>query len=314
LDRLPDGVLAFHAGTALSASQLVTSGGRVLGIAASADTLPAALSLAYQGVEKVHFEGMQYRRDIGSSTSRYASSGVSIATGNRAVELMRQAVRATFTPAVLSDVGAYGGLYSLAALKDMDDPILVASTDGVGTKVALAARAGRYAGIGRDIVNHCINDILVQGARPLFFLDYYAAGQLEPERVAEIVAGMSAACQEAGCALLGGETAEMPGVYATGHFDVAGTIVGVVERSQILPRPGIQPGDVLIGLASSGPHTNGYSLIRNIFDQVPLETIYPELGGPPLVDTLLAPHRSYFPILSPLLTHNPKSTTLNPKP
>ena len=151
-------------------------------------------------------------------------------------------------------------------LKAMNDPVLVASTDGVGTKVKLAAQAGRYESIGHDIVNHCINDILVQGARPLFFLDYIASSKLDPEMIASVVTGMAAACREAGCALLGGETAEMPGVYQPGEFDVAGTIVGVVERSHILPRTAeLHAGDVLIGLRSSGPHTNGYSLIRKIF-------------------------------------------------
>lgn len=309
LDQLPDGVLPFHAGTALSGQRLTTAGGRVLGITARADSLPAALQQAYAGVSKIKFDGMQYRTDIGKTfatdanqptPARYAASGVSIAAGTRSVELIRQSVRATFTAAVLSDVGSFGGLFSLDSLKDMQNPVLVASTDGVGTKVALAARAGLLAGIGQDIVNHCINDILVQGARPLFFLDYFAASKLEPERVAEIVAGMSAACREAGCALLGGETAEMPGVYSEGHFDVAGTIVGVVEHSQILPRPGIRPGDVLIGLASSGPHTNGFSLIRKVFDRLPLDTLYPELGCS-LAAALLAPHRSYLRSISPFL-------------
>jgi phosphoribosylformylglycinamidine cyclo-ligase/phosphoribosylamine--glycine ligase/phosphoribosylformylglycinamidine cyclo-ligase len=229
--------------------------------------------------------------------SAYASSGVNINSGNRAVELMRDSVRATYGPEVLAGIGAFGGLYSAAALKEMSDPVLVASTDGVGTKVKLAAQAGRYESIGHDIVNHCINDILVQGARPLFFLDYVASSKLNPEMAAAIVNGIAAACREAGCALLGGETAEMPGVYQPGEFDVAGTIVGVVESADILPRQNLQAGDVLIGLRSSGPHTNGYSLIRKIFEEVPLDTVFPELGQP-LADALLAPHRSYLSILN----------------
>jgi phosphoribosylformylglycinamidine cyclo-ligase len=171
--------------------------------------------------------------------------------------------------------------------------VLVASTDGIGTKVRLAAAAGRCEGLGHDIVNHCVNDILVQGARPLFFLDYIATDCLEPERAAELVTGMAAACRAAGCALLGGETAEMPGVYNTGEFDVAGTVVGVVERAKLLPRPDLQAGDVLIGLRSSGPHTNGYSLIRRALADIPLETLFPEIGRP-LIEALLAPHRSYL--------------------
>jgi phosphoribosylaminoimidazole synthetase len=184
----------------------------------------------------------------------------------------------------------------------MKSPVLVASTDGVGTKVKLAAQAGRYRGIGHDIVNHCINDILVQGARPLFFMDYFAAAKLTPEITAEVVAGMAEACKEAGISLLGGETAEMPGVYQPDEFDVAGTIVGLLERDEILPRPNLQPGDVMIGLASSGPHTNGYSLIRKVFADARPDTIFPELGVP-LAEALLAPHRSYLSVLYPLLSH-----------
>jgi phosphoribosylformylglycinamidine cyclo-ligase/phosphoribosylamine--glycine ligase/phosphoribosylformylglycinamidine cyclo-ligase len=182
--------------------------------------------------------------------------------------------------------------------------VLVASTDGVGTKVKLAAQVGSYHTIGEDIVNHCIDDILVQGARPLFFLDYFATSRLDPEVVAQIVTGMAAACRASGCALLGGETAEMPGVYAAGEFDVAGTIVGVVERERILPRKDLRAGDVLIGLRSSGPHTNGYSLIRRVFEDVSLDTVYPELGAP-LKDVLLAPHRSYLALLLPVLNTRP---------
>jgi len=227
---------------------------------------------------------------------RYTSAGVSIDAGNRAVALMREAVRATYGPQVLAGIGAFGGLYDAGILKAMQAPVLVASTDGVGTKVKLAAQAGRYESLGHDLVNHCLNDILVQGARPLFFLDYVAMAQLKPELVAAVVTGIAAACRAAGCALLGGETAEMPGVYQPDEFDVAGTVVGVVERDRLLPRADIRPGDALIGLRSSGPHTNGYSLIRQIFAGVPLDTVFPELGLP-LADVLLAPHRSYLPLL-----------------
>jgi phosphoribosylaminoimidazole synthetase len=234
--------------------------------------------------------------------SAYAASGVSIDAGNRAVELMRDAVKSTYGPEVLAGLGAFGGLFDASALKAMAAPVLVASTDGVGTKVRLAAQAGRYESLGHDLVNHCVNDILVQGARPLFFLDYVATARLEPERVAAIVKGMAEACRAAGCALIGGETAEMPGVYAPDEFDVAGTIVGVAERDRLLPRPDIRPGDVLLGLRSSGPHTNGYSLIRRVFEGVPLDTVFPELGVP-LADALLAPHRSYLPILQSLISN-----------
>ncbi len=230
-------------------------------------------------------------------TATYASSGVNIDAGNRAVELMRDAVKSTYGPEVLAGIGAFGGLFDASALKAMRDPVLVASTDGVGTKVKLAAQAGRYESIGHDIVNHCINDILVQGARPLFFLDYIASAKIDPQMIAAVVGGIAAACREAGCALLGGETAEMPGVYQPNEFDVAGTIIGVVDRSAILPRTDqLCAGDALIGLRSSGPHTNGYSLIRTVFEGVPLDTVFPELGVP-LADALLASHRSYLNLI-----------------
>ncbi len=309
----PDGVV-FHAGTRLQDGQVVANGGRILGVSAWAPDLRQALATGYACVEQIHFAGMQYRKDIGHralnrttpghSGFSYAQSGVDIDAGNRAVALMSAAVHSTYTPAVLAGIGSFGGLFDAAVLQKMRHPVLVASTDGVGTKVKLAAQTNRYQSIGQDIVNHCINDILVQGARPLFFLDYFATAHLNPEVTAEIVTGISIACKAAGCVLLGGETAEMPGVYATGEFDVAGTIVGMVERERILPRPDLRPGDLLVGLPSSGPHTNGYSLIRQVFQNVPLDTYFPELGGS-LADALLAPHRSYLGWLQPALDLEP---------
>ncbi len=306
LDAPLEDAVIFHAGTKLLDGQVLSAGGRVLGVTGLGADLRQALDRAYAAVTQVHFEGAQYRRDIGAAglaaaaSTAYAAAGVSIDAGNRAVNLMRQAVQSTYGPQVLAGIGAFGGLYDAAELQTMRAPVLVASTDGVGTKVKLAAQAGRYASVGQDIVNHCVDDILVQGARPLFFLDYFATSRLQPEVVAEIVGGMAAACRDAGCALLGGETAEMPGVYAAGEFDVAGTIVGLVERERVLPRSDLAAGDLLIGLASSGPHTNGYSLIRRVFADVPLETVFPELGIP-LGEALLAPHRAYLRPLWPLL-------------
>jgi phosphoribosylformylglycinamidine cyclo-ligase len=233
--------------------------------------------------------------------SQYTSSGVDIDAGNRAVELMRDAVRATYNDSVLAGIGSFGGLFDASAFKQMNQPVLVASTDGVGTKVKLAASVGRYQGIGHDIVNHCINDILVQGAKPLFFMDYFATSKLNPEQTAEVVMGIAEACRDADMALLGGETAEMPGVYREGEFDVAGTIVGILERNNLLPRPNLFAGDLIIGLTSSGPHTNGYSLIRKVFEGESLESIIPGLGCS-LADALLAPHRSYFNTLYPHLS------------
>ena len=300
---LPANTMCFHAGTKMDGDKVITSGGRVFGLTAWSRDIDSAITQVYDNVRKVYFHGMQYRSDIAQRAlhkSAYADSGVSIDAGNLTVDLMKDAVKSTYIPAVLSGIGSFGGLYDASALKAFNQPVLVASTDGVGTKVKLAASVGHYRGIGHDIVNHCINDILVQGARPLFFMDYFATSKLTPELTAEVVTGMAEACKESGVALLGGETAEMPGVYQTNEFDVAGTIVGVVERDAILPRKNLQAGDVLIGLASSGPHTNGYSLIRKVFADTPLDTFFPELNAT-LADALLAPHRSYYSVIYPLL-------------
>lgn len=223
----------------------------------------------------------------------YAEAGVTIAAGKQAVALMGEAVRSTYTPAVLSGIGSFGGLYSAAELLQMRDPVLVASTDGVGTKTMVAARVERWGSIGRDLVHHCVNDILVHGARPLFFQDYIAASALQPKQVASIVQGMAAACRETGCALLGGETAEMPGVYAAGQVDVVGTIVGLVERSNLIDGSRIQAGDLLLGLPSSGLHTNGYSLARKVLEHLDWHNHYATLGST-LGNTLLIPHRCYL--------------------
>jgi phosphoribosylformylglycinamidine cyclo-ligase len=218
---------------------------------------------------------------------------VNVDAGNRAVDLMRAAVRRTYGPEVLWGIGAFGGLYDAAALAKMKSPVLVASTDGVGTKTKVAARLDRYDTNGQDLVNHCVNDILVQGARPLFFLDYFAAAKIDPKVVAEVVEGCATACRQVGCALLGGETAEMPGVYAAGEFDLAGTIVGVVERDDVIDGAAIRAGDALIGLESSGLHTNGYSLARRICEGHNLWRYRLELGMS-LQGALLAIHRCYL--------------------
>lgn len=223
--------------------------------------------------------------------SQYAAAGVDIDAATRAVEMMKASVRATHTPNVLADVGSFGGLFALTDLPA--NPVLVASTDGVGTKVKLASQVDRWGGIGHDIVNHCANDILVQGARPLFFLDYIATSKIVPEHVAAAVMGVADACRAIGCALLGGETAEMPGVYTPGAFDLAGTIVGVVGRAELLPRAeAMRAGDLLIGLPSVSPHTNGYSLIRKCIEGRDLSPPFDE-SGVPLIDALLLPHKAY---------------------
>ena len=232
----------------------------------------------------------------------YRQAGVDIDAGHEVVRRIRSLARGTFTPGVLSEIGSFGGLFQLNAA-GVEDPVLVSSADGVGTKLRVAFMTGEHRTIGRDLVNHCVNDILVQGAAPLFFLDYLATGRLEPDVAVQIVEGLAAACRENGCALLGGETAEMPGFYADGEYDVAGFIVGVVSRSRLITGRGIVPGDALIGLPSSGLHTNGYSLARRIvFERAGLQhdSHVDELGAT-VGEALLVPHRSYLPVLRPLL-------------
>ena len=232
----------------------------------------------------------------------YRQAGVDIDAGNEVVRRIRTLARGTFTPGVLSEIGSFGGLFRLGAAGG-EDPVLVASADGVGTKLRVAFMTGEHRTIGRDLVNHCVNDILVQGAEPLFFLDYLATGRLDPDVAVQIVEGLSAACRENGCALLGGETAEMPGFYADGEYDVAGFIVGVVPRGRVITGREIRKGDVLIGVPSSGLHTNGYSLARRIaFDEAGLshDRHVAELGTT-IGQALLVPHRSYLPLIRPLL-------------
>jgi len=232
----------------------------------------------------------------------YKASGVDIDAGNEAVRRIRGLARSTFTPAVLSDIGSFGGLFRLEPGR-FRDPVLVASADGVGTKLKVAFMARKHDTVGMDLVNHCVNDILVQGAAPLFFLDYLATGKLSPAVVESIVGGMAAACRENGCALLGGETAEMPGFYPDGEYDLAGFIVGAADREQLITGRGIAPGDVLIGVPSSGLHTNGYSLARRIvFEHLGLsvDSHVAALGGT-IGDALLEPHRSYLPLVRPML-------------
>jgi phosphoribosylformylglycinamidine cyclo-ligase len=226
---------------------------------------------------------------------RYIDAGVDIDAGNRAVNLIKQAVRSTHTPGVLGGIGQFAGAFALPP--GYKEPVLVSSTDSVGTKVKVAIALNRHRGIGIDLVNHCVNDISTSGAEPLFFLDYFATGKLSPELLAEVVEGIAEACRDAGCALVGGETAEMPGVYALGDYDLAGFVVGAVEKSQMIDQRPINPGDALVGLPSSGLHTNGFSLVRYLFKEEHFQKTYPELGGKSLGDELLIPHRSYLPQL-----------------
>jgi phosphoribosylformylglycinamidine cyclo-ligase len=232
----------------------------------------------------------------------YKHSGVDIEAGHEVVRRIRQLARDTFTPGVLSEIGSFGGLFQLDATRGRD-PVLVASADGVGTKLKVAFMTGRHDTVGADLVNHCVNDVLVQGAEPLFFLDYLATGRLAPEVAAEVVAGIARACRENGCALLGGETAEMPGFYGDGEYDLAGFIVGIVERERVIDGRAIVRGDRLIGLRSSGLHTNGYSLARRIlFEELGLaaDSYLAEVGGF-AGEELLKTHRSYLSFVRPLL-------------
>jgi phosphoribosylformylglycinamidine cyclo-ligase len=232
----------------------------------------------------------------------YKASGVDIDAGNETVRRIKSLARSTFTTGVLSEIGSFGGLFALDR-EAYREPVLVSSADGVGTKLKVAFMTNRHNTVGADLVNHCVNDVLVQGARPLFFLDYLATGRLSPDVAEQVISGVARGCTENGCALIGGETAEMPGFYADGEYDIAGFIVGVVEKSRIVDGRTLAEGDALVGLPSAGLHTNGYSLARRVlFDACKLgpESTRPELGTT-IGDALLSPHRSYLRAVRPLL-------------
>ena len=233
---------------------------------------------------------------------RYADAGVDISRADRVKQRIRHLAGRTFTRGVLTDIGSFGALYALDR-KKWRDPVLVSSADGVGTKLKIAFAAGVHSTVGADIVNHCVNDILTQGAEPLFFLDYFAMGKLDAEVAEQVIEGISVACKRAGCALIGGETAEMPGIYADGEYDLAGFIVGAVERDRVLNGSAVRPGDVLIGLPSSGLHTNGYSLARKLVFEVAglkpgtyVHELHNKIGA-----ELLQPHRCYWPMLKTIV-------------
>jgi phosphoribosylformylglycinamidine cyclo-ligase len=232
---------------------------------------------------------------------RYKDAGVNIDEADRAVSHIKRLAKKTFTRGVLTDIGSFGAGYELAGWKK---PVLISSADGVGTKLKVAFAAGRHDTVGQDLVNHCVNDIAVQGARPLFFLDYYATGKLDAEVTRQVVSGLAQACRENGCALIGGETAEMPGLYAEGEYDLAGFIVGAAERNRMLTGANIRAGDVLLGLPSTGLHTNGYSLARKLLFELAgygVKTFLPELNCT-VGDELLKVHRSYLTPIQTLLS------------
>ena len=224
---------------------------------------------------------------------RYRDAGVNIDEADRAVASIKKSARGTFTPGVLTEIGSFGAMYQLAGFRR---PVLVSSADGVGTKLKVAFATGRHDTVGEDLVNHCVNDIAVQGALPLFFLDYFAVGKLNAEVAASVVKGIARGCKANGCALIGGETAEMPGMYTDGEYDLAGFIVGAAERKDLLTGAGIKPGDVLLALPSTGLHTNGYSLARKLLFETAgygPKTVLPEVGST-VADALLSVHRSYL--------------------
>ncbi len=232
----------------------------------------------------------------------YKDAGVDIDAANVATSRIKELARATFTSNVISEIGSFGGMFR-ADFAGMQEPILVSSADGVGTKLRAAFMTGVHNTVGYDLVCHCVNDILVQGARPLFFLDYFATGKLSPDVLTEVIEGLARGCKENHCALIGGETAEMPGFYADGEYDIGGFIVGVVDRPKVIDGARIQPGDTLIGLPSVGLHTNGYSLARKLFFEVAgyqTNTFVEQLGCT-AAEELLKPHRSYLPALDGLL-------------
>ncbi|XP_062865357.1 trifunctional purine biosynthetic protein adenosine-3 isoform X1 [Trichomycterus rosablanca] len=308
------GLQVFHAGTALTEAGGVTSnGGRVLTVTAVRPTLDDALRRANRGVGAVGFPGAVYRRDIGhraiaylrrSRGLTYKDSGVDIAAGNRLVDLIKPLAKATSRSGCNAELGGFAGLFDLKAA-GFADPILVSGTDGVGTKLKVAQACDIHTTLGQDLVAMCVNDVLAQGAEPLFFLDYFSCGRLDVSVAAAVVGGIAEACKAAGCALLGGETAEMPGVYGTGEYDLAGFCVGAAERDSLLPRlEDIRDGDVLIGIASSGLHSNGFSLARKVLERAGLRYGSPAPFGPPgqtVGEALLTPTKIYSRLLLPVL-------------
>ena len=314
LRQPPQAVQYFHAGTSNTADRLVTSGGRVLGVTAVADTLRDAVDLAYEGVKGVSWEGMVYRKDIAhrafvssSANGRaggltYADAGVSIDAGNDLVDQIKAVVKSTARPGSDSVIGGFGGLFDLKAA-GFKDPILVSGTDGVGTKLKIAQATGIHDTIGIDLVAMSVNDLIVQGAEPLFFLDYFACSKLDVQTAGDVVRGVAEGCRQSNCALVGGETAEMPGLYNGDEYDAAGFAVGAVEREALLPRPDIKSGDVLLGLTSSGFHSNGFSLVRKVTERAGLsyDSPCPWDNKVSIGRSLLTPTRIYIRQLLPAI-------------
>uniref|UniRef100_A0A8C7PR42 Phosphoribosylglycinamide formyltransferase n=1 Tax=Oncorhynchus mykiss TaxID=8022 RepID=A0A8C7PR42_ONCMY len=308
------GVQVFHAGTSLKEGGVVSSGGRVLTVTAVRSSLEMALHAANRGVAAVGFPGAVYRRDIGHRGIAhlaqhrgltYKDSGVDIAAGNRLVDMIKPFAKATSRSGCNAELGGFAGLFDLKAAGFID-PILVSGTDGVGTKLTIAQACQQHSTLGQDLVAMCVNDVLAQGAEPLFFLDYFSCGRLDVGVASAVIRGVAEACCLAGCALLGGETAEMPGVYGPGEYDLAGFCVGAVERGALLPRLGdICEGDLLIGVASSGVHSNGFSLVRKVLERAGVTYSSPAPFGKPgqtVGEVLLTPTKIYSRLLLPILS------------
>lgn len=314
IPEFPVGTTCFHAGTTTDSNgKLVSCGGRVLSVTSVASTLKEALESANFGIARIGYTGMHYRTDIGhralsltkkvNSGTTYADAGVNIDAGNLLVEKIKPFVKATMRSGADAELGGFGGLFDLKAA-GYKDPILVSGTDGVGTKLKIAQECRKHDTIGIDLVAMSVNDVLVQGAEPLFFLDYFATSKLEIQTTADVVIGIAKGCKDSNCALVGGETAEMPGIYANGDYDLAGFVVGCVERDQVLPRlDDIKAGDVLLGLASSGVHSNGFSLVRHVLKQSGLtyNSPSPFSSHSSLGEALLEPTRIYVKALLPVI-------------
>ncbi|CAE6487114.1 unnamed protein product [Rhizoctonia solani] len=313
-DSIPENTVIFHAGTSTKDSQVVTSGGRVIAVAAYGETLRDALDRAYKGVDAVSFEGKTFRRDIAhralapptGNGLTYAQAGVSVDAGNELVETIKPYTRQTRRAGADGSLGGFGGVFDLkaAGFGEMRDPVLVSGTDGVGTKLRIALDSGVHDTVGIDLVAMSVNDLVVQGAEPLYFLDYYGCSKLDVPVAAQVIKGIADGCLEAGCALIGGETAEMPGMYHEGRYrdyDLAGFAVGVVERHLLLPKPTIAPGDILLGLPSSGIHSNGFSLVRKIIARAGLtySSPCPWDSSKTLGASLLTPTKIYIKSLLP---------------
>ncbi|KAJ3395141.1 hypothetical protein HDU84_002715 [Entophlyctis sp. JEL0112] len=317
LGAAPADVSIIHAGTKSSSGKLLTNGGRVIAVTALAKTLPDAIFAAVDNVSLVKFEGMHFRRDIGSRALAllskssqqqgftYADAGVSIDAGNLLVEKIKSTVKATRRSGADAEIGGFGGVFDIAAAGYGDDTLLVSGTDGVGTKLKIAHLVGKHDTIGIDLVAMSVNDVLVQGAEPLFFLDYYGCSKLEVDVARQVVAGIAEGCLQSNCALIGGETAEMPGMYQPGDYDLAGFVVGAVKRDQLLPRMDLvsPETDVVLGLPSTGVHSNGYSLVRKIVGASGLSfsSACPWSRSATLGEALLTPTKIYVKELLPVL-------------